>query len=85
MFLSFTITKPIPECSLTATIADSTLDTPSFVGNGYVAYAPLEGVSRSTQLELVIRPATISDSIIAYVGENKYGNGDFLALLIRNG
>lgn len=74
---------PIPHHSLS--IVDSNFDTPSFTADGFVAYAPLEGVSRSTQLELVVQPSAVTDGIIAYVGENKYGNGDYLALLIRNG
>lgn len=61
------------------------INNPSMSGDGYIAYPPLEDVSRSTMLEAVIRPTSSEDSLITYIGENKYGTGDYLALLIRNG
>jgi len=37
-----------------------------------------------TKMEIIITPTTGADGLIAYAGENQFGSGDFIALLLRN-
>ena len=39
---------------------------------------------RSTNIEVIFKVADTSDGLIAYSGENQFGSGDYIALLIRN-
>ena len=61
------------------------IENPSFSGNSYIQYPPLEGVSRSTMLQVVFRPNTLDDGVIMYAGENQFGSGDYIAILLKKG
>lgn len=65
-------------------ILELDLNHPMFEGRGYIQYAPLQNVMRSTTMEVVIKLNGQSDGLILYSGENKFGSGDYIALLIRN-
>lgn len=62
------------------------IKTPSLNGNGYLQYAPMGDVSRTTKLEVVLKPSSVEeDALISYAGENQFGSGDYIALLLRDG
>ncbi|XP_067947545.1 basement membrane-specific heparan sulfate proteoglycan core protein-like [Watersipora subatra] len=64
---------------------ESKIETPQLDGEGYLRYPPLEGVSRTTTIKLEMRAGDESNGLLAYAGENEFGSGDYMALLIRNG
>lgn len=61
------------------------IENPSFLGDGYIQYSPLEDVSRSTMIQFVFRPNSLEDGLLLYAGENQFGSGDYIALLLRSG
>ena len=36
-------------------------------------------------LQVVFRPNTLDDGVILYAGENQFGSGDYIAILLKKG
>ncbi|XP_055968198.1 pikachurin [Sorex fumeus] len=65
-------------------VEDITIEYPRFYGYSYLALSSLKNSHKSFQITLQFKADT-KDGLLLYCGENEYGKGDFMSLMISDG
>lgn len=64
---------------------DITIEYPRFYGYSYLALSSLKNFRKSFQIILQFKADNVEDGLLLYCGENEYGRGGFMALMVTNG
>ncbi|GAB1602266.1 basement membrane-specific heparan sulfate proteoglycan core protein-like isoform X6, partial [Argonauta hians] len=62
-----------------------TVKDPYFNKTSYISYPAIDDGHKVLTIDILIKPRTLDDGIILYEGQQQNGNGDFVALLLKDG
>lgn len=57
---------------------------PFFNKTSYISYPAIDDGHRVLTIDILIKPRSLDDGIILYEGQQQNGNGDFVALLLKD-
>lgn len=62
-----------------------TVKDPFFNRTSFISYQPIEDGHKMLTIDILLKPHRLHDGIIFYSGQQENGNGDFVALVMKDG